>query len=73
MYQHESLCRHQELIHDLTKGFFISGFLADQKLEEFHLLETTGVMDGGTGDFERFRLELEESDGLIVDNYIPLY
>lgn len=58
---------------DLTKGFFISGFLADQKLEEFHLLETTGVMDGGTGDFERFRLELEESDGLIVDNYIPLY
>ena len=58
---------------DLTKGFFISGFLADQKLEEFHLLETTGAMDGGTGDFERFRLELEESDGLIVDNYIPLY
>ena len=58
---------------DLSKGLFISGFLADQKLEEFHLLETTGAMDGGTGDFERFHLELEESDALLVDNYIPLH
>jgi hypothetical protein len=58
---------------DLSKGFFISGFLSDRKLEEFHLLETDGPMDGGTGDFERFRLELEESEALLVDNYIPLY
>ena len=58
---------------DLSKGLFISGFLSDQTLEEFHLLETTGAMDGGTGDFERFHLELEESQGLLVDNYIPLY
>ena len=41
--------------------------------EEFHLLETTAAMDGGTGDFERFHLELEESDGLLVDNFIPLH
>ena len=58
---------------DLSKGLFISGFLSDQTLEEFHLLETTGAMDGSTGDFERFHLELEESSGLLVDNYIPLY
>ncbi len=58
---------------DLSRGFFISGFLSDRKLEEFHLLETDGPMDGGTGDFERFRLELEESEALLVDNYIPLY
>ena len=30
-------------------------------------------MDGGKGDFERFHLELEESDALLVDNYIPLH
>jgi len=58
---------------DLTRGFFISGLLGDRKLEDFHLLETTDAMDGGTGDFERFHLELEESNGLLVDNYIPLY
>ena len=58
---------------DLSKGFFISGFLSDRKLEEFHLLETDGAMDGGAENFERFRLELEESEALLVDNYIPLY
>ena len=58
---------------DLSKGFFISGFLADRQLEEFHLLETDHAFDGSTGDFERFRLELEESSGLLVSNYIPLY
>jgi len=58
---------------DLSKGLFISGFSSDQTLEEFHLLETTAAMDGGTGDFERFHLELEESDGLLVDNFIPLH
>jgi len=58
---------------DLSKGLFMSGFLSDRELEDFHLLETTGTMDGSTGDFERFYLELEQSSGLVVTNYMPLY
>ena len=47
---------------DLSKGLFMSGFLSDRELEDFHLLETTGVMDGSTGDFERFYLAHQETD-----------
>ena len=58
---------------DLSKGLFMSGFLSDRKLEEYHLLETDNPLDGSTGDFDGFRLELEETSGLLVENYIPLY
>ena len=58
---------------DLSKGLFMSGFLSDRKLEEYHLLETDNAFDGSTGDFDGFRLELEETSGLLVENYIPLY
>lgn len=58
---------------DLSKGLFMSGFLSDRKLEEYHLLETDSPLDGSTGDFDGFRLELEETSGLLVENYIPLY
>ena len=51
----------------------MSGFLSDRKLEEYHLLETDSPLDGSTGDFDGFRLELEETSGLLEENYIPQY
>jgi hypothetical protein len=58
---------------DLSKGLFISGFLSDRKLEDFQLLETTPEAEVHTEDIERLHLELEESSGLLVSNYLPLY
>ena len=60
---------------NLTKGFFISGLLGDRVIEDFHLLEnSSGInFDGVTYDVDRFHLQLEESEDLLVSNDVRLY
>ena len=53
---------------DRSGGFFISGVLGAEKVEDFILLETGS--SGGTDD--GFYLQ-QESDDLLVTNLIPLY
>jgi len=49
---------------DRSKGFFISGVLGAEKVEDFILLES-GVDDG-------FYLQ-QETDALLVTNLVPSY
>ena len=60
---------------NLTKGFFISGLLGDRAIEDFHLLEnSSGInFDGVAYDVDRFYLQLEESEDLLVSNDVRLY
>ena len=53
---------------DRSKGFFISGVLGAEKVEDFILLETGSA--GGTDN--GFYLQ-QESDDLLVTNLVPLY